>query len=73
MAALSDVESPRSAKDYIHGSRFPLLAAQQALYHRARRNRAARRGEYNAEMQTFDMTVLNDLDRFHLVIDGKPE
>jgi phosphoketolase len=50
-----------------------VLAAQQALYHRARRNRVARRGEYNAEMHTFDMTVLNDQDRFHLVIDGKPK
>ena len=28
------------------------LAAQQALYHRARCNRAARRGEYSAAMET---------------------
>jgi len=28
-----------------------VLAAQQALYHRARCNRAARRGEYNAAME----------------------
>ena len=28
-----------------------VLAAQQALYHRARFNRAARRGGYNAEME----------------------
>ena len=29
-----------------------MLAAQQALYHRARCNRAARRGKYNAAMET---------------------
>jgi fructose-bisphosphate aldolase class 1 len=28
-----------------------VLAAQQALYHRARCNRAARRGEYNVAME----------------------
>ena len=28
-----------------------VLTAQQALYHRARCNRAARRGEYNAAME----------------------
>jgi hypothetical protein len=28
-----------------------VLVAQQALYHRARCNRAARRGEYNAAME----------------------
>jgi fructose-bisphosphate aldolase class I len=33
------------------GKEAHLLAAQQALYHRARCNRAARRGEYNAAME----------------------
>jgi len=33
------------------GEEAHLLAAQQALYHRARCNRAARRGEYNAAME----------------------
>jgi fructose-bisphosphate aldolase class I len=33
------------------GKEANVLAAQQALYHRARCNRAARRGEYNAEME----------------------
>jgi fructose-bisphosphate aldolase class I len=32
------------------GEEAHVLAAQQALYHRARCSRAARRGEYNAEM-----------------------
>ena len=32
------------------GEEAHVLAAQQALYHRARCNRAARRGEYNAAM-----------------------
>ena len=34
-----------------HGEEAHVLAAQQALYHRARCNRAARRGEYNAAME----------------------
>ena len=34
------------------GEEANVLAAQQALYHRARCNRAARRGEYNAAMET---------------------
>jgi fructose-bisphosphate aldolase class I len=34
------------------GEEAHVLAAQQALYHRARCNRAARRGEYNAAMET---------------------
>ena len=34
------------------GKEANVLAAQQALYHRARCNRAARRGEYNAAMET---------------------
>jgi fructose-bisphosphate aldolase, class I len=33
------------------GEETHVLAAQQALYHRARCNRAARRGEYNATME----------------------
>jgi len=33
------------------GSEANVLKAQQALYHRARCNQAARRGEYNAEME----------------------
>jgi len=33
------------------GEEIHILAAQQALYHRARCNRAARRGEYNAAME----------------------
>ncbi len=33
------------------GEETHVLAAQQALYHRARCNRAARRGEYNAAME----------------------
>jgi len=33
------------------GKETRILAAQQALYHRARCNRAARRGEYNAAME----------------------
>ena len=33
------------------GEEAHVLAAQQALYHRARCNRAARRGEYNAAME----------------------
>jgi fructose-bisphosphate aldolase class I len=33
------------------GEEVHVLAAQQALYHRARCNRAARRGEYNAAME----------------------
>jgi len=34
-----------------HGEEARVLAAQQALVHRARCNRAARRGEYNAAME----------------------
>ena len=34
------------------GKKANELAAQQALYHRARCNRASRRGEYNAAMET---------------------
>jgi fructose-bisphosphate aldolase class I len=33
------------------GEEAHVLAAQQALYHRARCNGAARRGEYNAAME----------------------
>ena len=35
-----------------HGDQVNVLAAQQALYHRAWCNRAARRGEYEAAMET---------------------
>jgi fructose-bisphosphate aldolase class I len=35
-----------------HGSQDNVAAAQQALYHRARCNQAARRGEYSREMET---------------------
>jgi fructose-bisphosphate aldolase class I len=34
-----------------HGQDVKVLAAQQALYHRAKCNHAARRGEYNAAME----------------------
>jgi len=34
-----------------HGDEANVLAAQQALFHRARCNQAARRGEYNAAME----------------------
>lgn len=34
-----------------HGDEAHVLAAQQALYHRALCNRAARRGEYNGAME----------------------
>jgi len=35
-----------------HGKEENVLAAQKALYHRANCNRAARRGEYNAELES---------------------
>ena len=34
-----------------HGKEANVVAAQQALYHRARCNQAARRGEYSAAME----------------------
>ena len=34
-----------------HGEDANVMAAQKALYHRAKCNRAARRGEYNATME----------------------
>jgi fructose-bisphosphate aldolase class I len=34
-----------------HGNESNVLAAQQALYHRAMCNRDARRGKYNSEME----------------------
>jgi fructose-bisphosphate aldolase class I len=43
-----------------HGERAQVLAAQQALYHRALCNRAARRGEYNAAMEGMSMTTRVD-------------
>jgi fructose-bisphosphate aldolase class I len=39
------------------GKEANVLAAQQALYHRARCNRAARRGEYSAAMERSSATV----------------
>ncbi|MGD0586958.1 MAG: class I fructose-bisphosphate aldolase [Oryzomonas sp.] len=39
------------AMEIWHGTEANVLAAQQALYHRACCNRAARRGEYNATME----------------------
>jgi fructose-bisphosphate aldolase class I len=39
------------AMEIWRGEEAHVLAAQQALYHRARCNRAARRGEYNAAME----------------------
>ena len=39
------------AMEVWHGQDANVLAAQQALYHRARCNRAARRGEYTAAME----------------------
>jgi fructose-bisphosphate aldolase class I len=39
------------AMEIWRGEQAHVLAAQQALYHRARCNRAARRGEYNAAME----------------------
>ena len=39
------------------GKEAHVLAAQQALYHRAKCNRAARRGEYNAAMETSSTSI----------------
>jgi fructose-bisphosphate aldolase class I len=39
------------AMEIWHGEEAHVLPAQQALYHRARCNLAARRGEYNAAME----------------------
>ncbi len=39
------------------GEESNALAAQQALYHRARCNRAARRGEYNSTMERISLTT----------------
>ena len=41
------------------GEEAHVLAAQQALYHRARCNRAARRGEYNAAMERTCRTTVS--------------
>ena len=40
----------RPALEIWHGEEANVLAAQQALYHRASCDRAARRGEYNSAM-----------------------
>jgi fructose-bisphosphate aldolase class I len=39
------------------GKEAQVLAAQQALFHRAKCNRAACRGEYNAAMETSSMSI----------------
>jgi fructose-bisphosphate aldolase class I len=39
------------------GKEAHVLAAQQALYHRAKCNRAARRGEYNAAMEISSISI----------------
>ena len=39
------------------GKEAQVLAAQQALYHRAKCNRAARRGEYSAAMETSSISI----------------
>jgi fructose-bisphosphate aldolase class I len=39
------------------GEETSVLAAQQALYHRARCNQAARRGEYNAAMERIAASI----------------
>ena len=45
-----------------HGEEAHVLAAQQALYHRARFNRAARRGEYTAAMEKDMFETTNTLE-----------
>ena len=45
----SAIQQP--ALEIWHGEEAHVLAAQHALYHRARCNRAARRGKYNAAME----------------------
>jgi fructose-bisphosphate aldolase class I len=42
---------PQPALEIWRGEEAHALAAQQALYHRARGNRPARRGEYNPAME----------------------
>jgi fructose-bisphosphate aldolase class I len=44
------------------GQEANVSAAQQALYHRASCNRAARRGEYSAAMENRPATVLQVLN-----------
>ena len=44
------------------GKETHVLAAQQALYHRARFNRAARRGEYTAAMEKDMLETTNTLE-----------
>jgi fructose-bisphosphate aldolase class I len=41
----------QSALELWHGEEANVPAAQQALYNRAKCNRAARRGEYNAAIE----------------------
>jgi fructose-bisphosphate aldolase class I len=45
------------AMEIWRGEEAHVLAAQQALYHRARCNRAARRGEYNAAMERTSASI----------------
>ena len=44
-------EIQQPALEIWQGKEAHVLAAQQALYHRAKSNQAARRGEYNAAME----------------------
>jgi fructose-bisphosphate aldolase class I len=39
------------------GKEVQVSAAQQALFHRAKCNKAARRGEYNTVMETSSMSI----------------
>ena len=47
----------QTALEIWQGKESNVLAAQQALSHRARCNRAARRGEYNAAMETTSTSI----------------
>ncbi|MFZ1041695.1 MAG: class I fructose-bisphosphate aldolase [Anaerolineales bacterium] len=46
----------QQALEIWHGDEANVSAAQQALYHRARCNREARRGEYNAQVEKSERT-----------------
>jgi fructose-bisphosphate aldolase, class I len=50
------------ALEFWQGKEAHVLAAQQALYHRARFNRAARRGEYTAAMEKDMLETTNTLE-----------
>jgi hypothetical protein len=51
------------AMEIWQGQKAQMLAAQQALNHRARCNRAARRGEYNAAIDK-DMSMTTSIPRW---------